>query len=223
MQIPLLISRSKVWEKVVDWLIREAKKTPYSHITEKRVIEHSELNSDKFAGSFESVYMERYWLWGLDYYSWFAKLTGYSLRLHYIRRPDRDRHLHDHPWPFTSVVLRGNYLERMPFNHLQIHDAYSQPGMFNEEYCETIERTQGSIASRNIHQRHTIAHVSPGGVWTLFISGKKRQMWGFWCWMNSCRVKIYHSDYAKYREMFSAPTGTRQEATGSSSAGVSFV
>ena len=34
-----------------------------------------------------------------------------SVKLHHILRSDDDRDLHDHPWSFVSVILRGGYWE----------------------------------------------------------------------------------------------------------------
>lgn len=34
-----------------------------------------------------------------------------GLYLHWINEPDTDRDLHDHPWVFWSLILRGGYSE----------------------------------------------------------------------------------------------------------------
>lgn len=31
-----------------------------------------------------------------------------------IRKPDSDRWMHDHPWGFVSLLLRGRYVEQTP-------------------------------------------------------------------------------------------------------------
>lgn len=139
---------------VVDWLIKRAQRTPYFHIT-----------SDDGA----DVYMYRWWLfnpyphgsdgarrrWG----DWLP-----SIRIHRIMREDRDRHLHDHPWNARTFILRGWYIEERP--HLFWRTCF-------------ITRTAGDTAALGFGQYHRINEVSEGGVWTLFVTGRKRGTWGF--------------------------------------------
>lgn len=35
----------------------------------------------------------------------------FKVYYHIIHKSDRDRHLHDHPWPFFSLLLQGTYDE----------------------------------------------------------------------------------------------------------------
>lgn len=39
------------------------------------------------------------------------RVPAFGVYLHNMRRSDYDRALHDHPWPFVSLVLRGGYWE----------------------------------------------------------------------------------------------------------------
>src|SRR5256885_1002755 len=34
--------------------------------------------------------------------------------VHHLMRSDAERHLHDHPWSFVSIILRGGYREHTP-------------------------------------------------------------------------------------------------------------
>jgi hypothetical protein len=46
---------------------------------------------------------------------WFLYRSRWGcLYLHHIHRSDEGRDLHDHPWHFTSLILRGGYWEEMP-------------------------------------------------------------------------------------------------------------
>lgn len=90
--------------------------------------------------------------------------------LHRFGRSDSDRALHDHPWPWTTVILQGAYQEYTPEgNHY---------------------RTQGDVVSRKATDFHRVRLVTPG-VWTLFMTGKKERDWGFLLpdggWMESSR------------------------------------
>jgi hypothetical protein len=151
------------WPSIANWLIRRAKRTPYRHL----------LDPDG------SVYMERYWLFNAypnpnkDVYSYSNAPKRYwswlpSIRLHWIAREDRDRHMHDHPWDARTIVLKGWYIEE----RLE-HRAVT--------YLRAIRhhRLTGSTARLNLEMFHRIATVSPGGVWTLFITWKKYDDWGF--------------------------------------------
>jgi hypothetical protein len=48
------------------------------------------------------------------------------------------------------------------------------------EHSHVAVRCAGSLALRRFYHRHRITAVSPGGVWTLFVSFRKRQSWGFY-------------------------------------------
>lgn len=144
-----LISR----KPVADWLIKEAMKTPYFHIMKG-----------------DDVYMERYWLFnpykpGPDKqerakYAW----CPFNVRVHWIRRPDSDEHLHDHPWNIRTFILRGWYVEQRDVNR-------ALTGLINREV--------GDTASLHFGQYHRIAEVAPEGAWTLFVSGPYQGTWGF--------------------------------------------
>lgn len=157
----------KMWNWLVDKLIAFAKRTPYFHL------QHADGSS----------YMERYWVvrlgrrWNKDY-----GLIG--IRLHHILTPDLDRVLHDHPWAFISVVLRGWYIEHRPVTNSPCFDGEM------EKTYRTI-RLVRSIAFRWWTDRHRITTVSTGGVWTLFVTFPKMQWWGFYTRLG----KIYYQDY----------------------------
>lgn len=155
-----------MWNWLVDKLIARAKRTPFVHL----------YHADG------SPYMMRYWLLGRDgeKNSWWP-----AIRLHHICTKDNDRHLHDHPWAFISVVLRGKYIEQRPVD-------ISPTGFVGEhEYTYSTVRREGSVAFRWWTDRHYIRYVTPGGVWTLFVRFKRMHGWGF----QTARGKIYHRDY----------------------------
>lgn len=163
---------------VVDELIRLGEETPYSHL------HHAD-------GSF---YMQRYWLtrrkwlditadvidvekgiWGPVYLTLTEEARAHRhFRLHHICTADLGRALHDHPWDFWSLVLRGGYVELRPFN---ANPTYFVNG---EEPCYATHRKAGSLAFRRCTDRHRIIHVEPN-TWTLILQGKgKPNKWGFY-------------------------------------------
>ena len=87
----------------------------------------------------------------------------WRLFLHHIVREDADPHPHDHPWPFTSWLLRRWYSElsgadeRMTGMHRWLRHR-SVPATF----------------------RHRITETPRGGAWTLVLAGRAEREWGFW-------------------------------------------
>jgi hypothetical protein len=148
--------------RVTDWLIRRAMRTPYSPI-----VKDGEL------------YMERFWLFN----PYPPKNDGrkapwqfpISIRLHHILLPDQGQHLHDHPWNARTIILRGGYAEVRPIPSNR-HEALT--GLPPPDGAIFI-RCPGDTATLNFGEYHRITGVSPGGVWTLFITGKYRGTWGF--------------------------------------------
>jgi len=110
-----------------------------------------------------SCYMGRWWLFNPYPSSDGPKRSGWgwlpSVRIHHIRRPDQDRDHHDHPWNARTIILKGWYCE--------------------ERGDRFTYRVPGNTATLRFGEYHRIDEVSPGGVWTLFITGRKRGTWGF--------------------------------------------
>ena len=151
---------------LVDRIIARARRTPYTHL------HHAD----------GSLYMERFWL---RPYS--EDRGGVAARLHHIVTEDLDRDLHDHPWDFVSVVLRGGYVEARPINAGK--PDFSAPD--GGERVHFVSRSAGSIAYRRATDRHRIVSVLPD-TWTLFVTGAARHWWGFY----TPGGKVYWRDYA---------------------------
>lgn len=133
----------------VDWLIKRAMKTPYTHI-------YGHGNPD-------DLYMRRFWLFNPydretnePKHKWFP----WSIRLHHIVRADDDRDLHDHPWNARTIILRGGYIEQL------IHgENIMVPGKTRK------------IKFEEYHRIDFVS--STAETWTLFISGPYQGVWGF--------------------------------------------
>jgi hypothetical protein len=109
-------------------------------------------------------YLHRYYIFLKDR-KWFP----FNVTLHKIVRSD-DPILHDHPWSFTTIVLKGGYWEHTPvFNHK------------GEKFAEFQKwHGPGSI----IHHKATDYHrleldESVGPATTLFFMGRQSRDWGF--------------------------------------------
>jgi len=87
----------------------------------------------------------------------------FGIKLHRIYRPDKQRDVHSHPWPFVSFILLGSYVE-------YTYDA--DTGDLDVHRCAWIN-------TKGLRQYHTITSVSRRPVWTLVFHGRKQQTWGF--------------------------------------------
>jgi hypothetical protein len=91
----------------------------------------------------------------------------FGVYLHDIHEPDADRDPHNHPWSFISIVLRGEYTERL----------YRFPGRLDDYGFEQTHR-RWSIHKMGRRSAHRITHAAPG-LKTLILVGPRRSNWGF--------------------------------------------
>lgn len=154
-----IVARFVARPAVANYLICRAQRTPYSPIVKDG-----------------DLYMARFWLFnaypdtgasGADRKRWQFPI---SIRIHHILLPDQDRHLHDHPWNARTFILRGWYREAKP---------RTRCGMSNWAPEYRVVRLEGETATLSFGEYHRITEVAPGGVWTLFVTGKYRGTWGF--------------------------------------------
>lgn len=160
-----LIARFVSQPRVADWLIERSKRTPYKHLT---------------------GYMNRWWLFNPTppnnngrgrRFEWLP-----SVRIHHILRADHARDPHNHPWPFRTIILRGGYIEERFYD--EVDDAYADGAQsaIRTHYDRAIgrhDRRAGDTSRLDANRFHHIWQVTPGGVWTLFISWNWRHVWGF--------------------------------------------
>lgn len=149
---------------VANRLIAKARQSPYTHIYKNG-----------------KPYMERYWLFNPYYvgqqdqerskYPWFP----WNIRLHWIRQPDQDDHMHDHPWNARTIILKGGYVEKRQYG-AQIYDP---AGKLISGGTKIFTRPAGSTCKIGYGMCHQITHIQAGGAWTLFISGPYQGTWGF--------------------------------------------
>lgn len=111
-----------------------------------------------------------------------------SCRLHHIATADLDRHFHDHPWGFVSLVLTGGYHELRP---VDVEPCFGDDeGWELAEVAQRCWRGAGSLGLRRATDRHRVQEVLPD-TYTLFFYGPKRQWWGFY----TPDGKVYWRDY----------------------------
>lgn len=101
--------------------------------------------------------------------------TGFNIFIHKIVQSD-GRHLHDHPWNYITVILKGGYKEYTPL------------GVYNQSPGHVLFRRAKSL------HRLELYHNEP--CWTLFVRFKQKRKWGFIVNGQWIDCKTYHN--AKY-------------------------
>lgn len=109
-------------------------------------------------GDPERPYLLRWWL--IPRNRWF------NVYLHMFLRSDDDRALHDHPWPWLSMILGGRYVEH----------TIRAGGIHQRR-----ERSAGSVAMRLPWTAHRVEVFDGELAWTLFVTGPVLRTWGFHC------------------------------------------
>jgi len=102
----------------------------------------------------EELYLTR---WRIVQTPWFG------VYLHRMLGPDSRPTIHDHPWSFTSIVLRGGYVERRL-------DPITR---------EIPLRKVRWVNRMRTHDAHAIMRLLRVPTWTLVFVGKRRRTWGY--------------------------------------------
>jgi hypothetical protein len=101
------------------------------------------------------------------------KCRWFAVYLHEFERSDHDRCLHDHPWGFVSIILRGGYWEEMFDNGYSYRTSrrWRRPGSILVRPAKTAHRIELTAGAE--------AGILPKP-WSLVIVGRKSRAWGFW-------------------------------------------
>lgn len=101
----------------------------------------------------DDIYLERYYLFLRD-----RNTFPFNIFLHKFKKSDPDD-LHDHPWNYRTIVIKGGYWETTP-------EGKFWRGVGHYRFCE----------ARSLHRIELEKDVD---CWTLFIPGKYKREWGF--------------------------------------------
>jgi hypothetical protein len=115
------------------------------------------------------------------------RLGRWRPMIHHIHRPDRDRHLHNHPWDYSvSIILNGGYVEE----RLVMDKAGNITGTKVRVLYSPLINV---IKKDDFHRIRQVDY----GTWTLFIAGKReRDLWtGAWWGFLVDGDLINHVDY----------------------------
>jgi hypothetical protein len=124
-------------------------------------------------------YLERYYLFLKD-----RDRFPFNVFLHKFLKGDPDD-VHDHPWPYATLILKGGYYEWLP--------QFDSKGNKIAEMC--VWRGPGSFRVCRANSYHRIELDPSVTAWTLFMPGPKKRDWGF-------LVKnkwVQHEQYLKER------------------------
>ena len=111
----------------------------------------------------QEPYLERYYLFLRD-----RKRCPFNIFVHKFLKSDPDV-VHDHPWPYATLILRGGYWEWVPefdSNGKMVSETrhWRAPGSFRTAQANTYHRVE----------------LEPGVTpWTLFMPGPQQRNWGF--------------------------------------------
>lgn len=87
-----------------------------------------------------------------------------GLYVHRFTGPDPRPTLHDHPWNFRSIVLRGGYVERR-----------LDPITMEVDEDHVVRRTNRVKATHC----HSIMRLLRVPTWTVMLVGPRRRTWGY--------------------------------------------
>ena len=108
-------------------------------------------------------YLERYYVFLRE-----RKTFPFNVFLHKFLKSDPDD-VHDHPWPYATLILKGGYWEWIPQFNSQGEKigevaAWRGPGHFRIAQARSYHRIELDPAVT---------------CWTLFMPGVKQRDWGF--------------------------------------------
>jgi len=123
------------------------------------------------SGDGDSAYLTRYTL---------IDTRWFQVCLHIFHRSDADE-LHDHPWPFASLILWRGYIEITPYRvsyrsgpaHISVADQ-NAAGLVRRK-----RKVPGMVLFRSAEHAHRVELVNGKRSVSLVFMGKKKRGWGF--------------------------------------------
>lgn len=169
-----LLATQRMLRPVADYLIERAEQTPYYHLRGYMLRNwlvpygYVDLRTDRETGETSAN--------GTGPVSWrrpiakVLQMFDVAVRVHTILRSDSAHALHDHPWGYWSIVLRGGYFEHTADGRR----TWYGPGSFIRRTATFKHRLE---LEWDFHA-HTGEPVELPAT-TLFITFRKRKSWGF--------------------------------------------
>lgn len=123
-------------------------------------------------GSDEDPYLRRWYV--------IPRNRVLNIYLHHFLRSDDDRALHDHPWPFISMVLKGGYWEHRQ-ERLITTRSYRQSGTVAFRRSNTAHRVELERDDYGVFGFPKPFPKKERPAWTLILTGPRMRRWGFYC------------------------------------------
>jgi len=111
----------------------------------------------------DEPYLERYYLFLKE-----RENFPFNVFLHKFLKSDPDD-VHDHPWPYATLILKGGYYEWIP--------QFNNKGQKISEL--QVWRGPGHFRICGANSFHRIELDPNVTAWTLFMPGAKQRDWGF--------------------------------------------
>lgn len=111
----------------------------------------------------DEPYLERYYLFLKERSSF-----PFNIFLHKFLKSDPDD-VHDHPWPYATLILKGGYWEWIP----EFNAAGEKIGEVRKW------RGPGHFRISSATSYHRVELGNDVECWTLFMPGPKQREWGF--------------------------------------------
>jgi hypothetical protein len=108
-------------------------------------------------------YLERYYIFLKD-----RKHFPFNVFIHKFLKSDPDD-VHDHPWPYATLILKGGYYEWTP--------VFDGEGKKIAETC--LWRGPGHFRICSATSYHRIELDPNITAWTMFMPGPQKREWGF--------------------------------------------
>ena len=146
-------------------------------------------------------YLHRYYIFLKD-----RKYFPFNVTLHKIVRSD-DPIMHDHPWAFTTVILKGGYWEHTP--------VFNSDGKMLAAF--QTWRGPGSIIHRKANEFHWLElDESVGPATTLFFMGRQQREWGFLVQTKKglhrwIKWSDYLTDWKNYHQKYVASAASKKK------------
>lgn len=102
-----------------------------------------------------------------EFTKYHIKGLPFAATLHHFTGPDKGLP-HDHPWGFTSIILKGGYVERV----FELSNG--------SWYTSDIFRGVGSVFTLKAEHIHQLIELPEGECWTLVLPQPWERHGGFW-------------------------------------------
>lgn len=114
----------------------------------------------------------------------------FSIKVHKILQSD-DECMHDHPWAFVSIILKGGYTEITKRNEEAYKRGFVNPEWDKKSILVVLSKKilPGAILYRPAYWVHKLKIDQPA--WTLVFTFRKIKSWGFF-------TKAGFIDWKKY-------------------------